>query len=420
MGLSQKNLFLTYYSIIVAITFFIYVNMIDTTSVIRASYSLAVILPTIWNVRLLPLVTTCFWGVSLCMFTPLFPSTTAIVIFAIFIVLILNQNKCKFRVDIILVLIILYFVLNDVFFDSKPFQLETSIFITILLMSCVNDEEGLFYLSWGFVLMSLLISIIYIFTYKNFIYNYSNSGLDRAVWINPNYLGGHISLGTATAIWLLFNNEICKRVKRLKLLLIFSIAICIIVLIINASRGSLLSCSAAFLWYLFASKTKLKIKFLTASAIIIFLFVLYTHNYFDLLLYRLESGTTETGGGRTLIWAAKLNQYFNIDSFVTFLFGVGQISCERMAIFIKTHNDFVTAIISYGTIGILLLFILYLKPLAMVDKKQRSQLFGLLLFLIIESFVLEPLMRGYLIFILFYGFLFEFSIVSKSKNYSPI
>lgn len=420
MGSSQKNLYLAYYSIIVAITFFIYVNMIDTTSVIRAAYSLAVILPTIWNVRLLPLVTTCFWGVSLCMFTPLFPSTTAIVIFAIVIVLIFNQTKCRFRVDIILFLIASYYVLNDIFFDAILFQLETSIFITILLMTCVNDEEGLFYMSWGFVLMSLLISTIYIFTYKNFIYNYSNSGIDRAVWINPNYLGGHISLGAVTAIWLLFNNEICKRKKSLKFLLIFSIAICMLVLILNASRGSLLSCSVAFLWYLFMSKGKLKVKILTALAIVIFLWFLYTHNYFDLLLYRLESDTTETGGGRTIIWAAKLNQFFNIDGWFTPFWGVGQISCEQMAIFIKTHNDFVTAIIAYGIIGILLLLLLYCRPLAIVSKKQRNQLLGLILFLMIESFVLEPLMRGYLIFILFYGFLFEFAIVNKSKKSSPI
>lgn len=413
-----KILFL-YYFLIGLFTIFFACSGKELGSIGRVIYCSAIILPSIANIKLLSGALVCFWGISMCIFTPLFPSTTSIILLEIIVAIVISPRHLDLRVHkFFFIICVSYFCLNDVLHASLNYvyNLELGIFVAILLSFCISKRKDVEMLALGFCFMSIFISVIFLLTYKQFLHEYALNGIERSSWINPNYLGGHLSLGIVSGLWLMFYGYSLVRKKIYRLIIILGLLICIVALGMNASRGSILACSLPFLWFLWTSRIQKKTKIGVILLNICFIIFLLSSNYIELLIYRFGSDDATTGNGRTIIWVSKINEFLSSDNLMNLLFGIGQDACREIAVNIATHNDFVTSFIAYGFIGIVLFILFIALPIIISNKQNRKQIIGLSLFLCIECFVLEPIYRGYYVFIIYYLFIYKLSQIDKYSN----
>lgn len=398
-----------YYVVLICVTLYFAISHIELESIGRVLYCSAVLLPAISNIGILPAALSCFWGISLCIFVSLFPSTTIIVISELLFVIILSRKRINIRISFAFVVAFLYVLICNLIYNEPEYSdpIEIAIIIVAILSFCISKSRDVELLASGLVLMATIISIIFIFSYNAYLYEYAK-GLDRGSWINPNYLGGHVSLGLVCSVWLLFYSKTVKNNKVYLVLLGVAILLCLVTLFLNASRGSILAATFTTIWFILASKNSNRIKFASIILLIGSITYLYYNSYLDLLIYRFEENDIITANGRTTIWDLKLKDFLN-SNFLELIFGRGQLYCDFASIHIRSHNDFVTALISYGFVGLLLFLYIIFKPLISSNKLVRSQVFGLLIFLIVECCVLEPLLRGYLIFYVYYLLIYKLS-----------
>ena len=202
---------------------------------------------------------------------------------------------------------------------------------------------------------------------------------------------------------------------------ILAMFVLLFTIILEASRGAILSLSIASIVMVLTQRIKLKTRIIIIAAFILIAFVMYNNQVLDLLIYRIQSDEG-TGTGRTEIWAEKLGKFHASLSFSSALFGIGYENTWNLGgarrQFIGCHNDFIAFYIEYGLIGLFLFLLLILSPLIVARTKSlRADIAPLVVFVILTCLTLEPFSIGYLPF--FFLLLFIYLNLTFNKRQIP-
>lgn len=256
----------------------------------------------------------------------------------------------------------------------------------------------------SFIAITLVLSI-YFLVYKNDfaqVYN-EESGLERSGWADPNYFSMVIGMGVLVGV----NKILSQGWKTLKLLekLPYTMAVIIAcpTLLLNASRGAILSVVVALIVMLYYSKVKFTYKvFVTilASAGIAWL---YQNQYFELLEFRIQNDDG-SGSNRTIIWEQKLDLFVQGNPLQWFLghgYAGGFYISGRAVGF---HNDFLAFLVDYGVIGLGFFLYMLFYPIKILNRnsENRPLVIVVVTYLLCCCITLEPFTHALMMFFAFY------------------
>lgn len=416
---TNKYIFI-YYILILCATIAVSKPNANLGNIYRFGYLCLVLLPLSFNVRIAPLVLTTFIGISFASFAPLLPTNTTYYFIIVSIPLIARKPKSTTKVLLFVLLFVLYYLCIELFNGTPRTNFIKWIFITFLLFQSIISKEDLNLFAKSFPVISLVLSILFFLNFDSFVEEVAIMGeeVERSGWINPNIFGAYVGCGLVMAFYYFLNDR--TNSKPIKIFYLSTIIFSIITLIMNASRGVVLSCSVSIVFILLFSNVKKFYKISIPILLVLFLVTLYSLGTFDLLEARFATENTATAGGRTDIWLAKLNEFKNLP-FGQQVFGVGYNNCVALGgNDMDTHNDLFTALFAYGYVGLLLFSVMLILPLYLSRKNNFFIVLGFEVFLIMECFVLSPIFRGYFLFIAFYFFILKYALFSKTEFQSSM
>lgn len=385
----------------------------------RFAYLGMLVVPLLFNPRFVPFVISCFYGTSMNACYSLLPESFEFCIAIILVLFILHWKSMNFsygEIKFLLAFFVYSLLISIVNYDIQQNFIQIG-FVVILLYPFMKKEDDVQLLAIGICLMTLALAIMFF----RFFYYYSfsvgiNDEFERGSWQNLNMLAGAIACGLPLSLALLLNEIKGWQTKLFKGLLIVYAIFILFTLVMISSRGALIAAVSSSILLISFSKIKVWIKFIVFAAIIILIFLMFNHHFFDLFIYRLfDESTTDTAGGRIVIWQNKLNPFFN-DSVLTQLFGMGRDNCSYYGGYKSTHNDFVTAIVGFGFIGFFLMAVFVLAPLFKAIKQNIFVIGSLVLFIVLECFVLEPYYRGYLPFWILYILVLKLAVLQRQEQ----
>lgn len=410
-----------YYLVLLAVVFVLMRPNYNPPMAIRIGLLGLIFIPAVfYHMKLIPALFILFIVVDKTSFTHVLPTTHFYYLGLAFICYLIYSKKTKFL--FFAVLAIFYFFIIALCYadvrDSFVFCL-----IAVFISSMVDDKNDISLMFIAFVCASLFLELLFFVNGEAFLQEYTDSGgMERVGWINPNVFGGAIAAGGVLAVAYLSG---ILKIHRTKLVTLMSIATAVltsVVLALNASRGALFAFVIPSALMILTTKLKwyMKVLLLIAAGIIVYLIV--TSYAFELMMLRLESETMSDAGGRSVVWEAKLNYFNNNTNFMEKLFGIGQSNTISLSQYhVSTHNDFITALIAYGVVGLLLfLYIIVILPITKSGKGDRLAISALLIYMIVECCVLEPIFRGYFVEIMFYFFILRYAMISKSEKCQKI
>lgn len=175
-----------------------------------------------------------------------------------------------------------------------------------------------------------------------------------------------------------------------------------VVICLLACRGALLAWAICTMLLMLTSKIKLYYKIGFCGILVCAAYWMFKSGYMDLLLFRIEEGSLETGSNRTLILQMKLGAFFSAPyTPIDWLIGIGKENCDNLAFSTSTHDDSLTAFIAYGFLGLICYIIFLFYPI-FKSKYHKKTVFILSIYLVMISFLQEPVFRGELSYLLFY------------------
>ena len=268
----------------------------------------------------------------------------------------------------------------------------SSSFLVLYLVGLLidNDDQSVVFLGYALCVSSITLSLEFFFVGDEMVRDYAGLGFSRVFLRDPNYYGAIIGCGAVVALREFLNPRDKKLIEKILYTSCFSLSFFVIIL--NASRGAMLSVSLCFAFLIAFRPIKMKYKIIIVAASVIAVIVLYQNGYFDLLQYRVETDSG-TGSDRTVIWSTKLNSFANDFNFFNILCGVGYenaLSIGRAGF----HNDFIAMLVEYGIVGLLLLLYLLLRPLQQSSKTIFVDVLAMVIFLLFSSMTIEPITAG--------------------------
>lgn len=393
-------------------------DSVDAPSVIlRVAYLIAFLFPLIFaHKEIFPAILTCFMVVGTYGYAfnymP-YEMYTYFVMSLLCMTFTRRQYKYK-QISIVFILALVLILLRN-FFDSYQFHnifyCVASVGIFALTSQKDNNERG-YSMLYCFVIISLALSLLYLFNYERFIEDYNKgAGLERAGWIDPNYFSCIIGMGILSSIILMIRKNGLVFWK--KLILVLTILLSFIAQVLMASRGGILAVSMGMGILIFFSNIKFKYKVLSVLLIVAFVIWMNANDYFTLLEYRIQNDDG-TGSGRLDIWKSKF-QAFTIDANVlTWLFGLGHKTAFELTGSgnqgVGFHNDFIAIFCAYGIVGLVVFLYWYIYPLYRSIQRDKFIVFAMLLYMVVVSMTLEPMSYGYLPY---YSFFYTIILVSS-------
>jgi len=266
-----------------------------------------------------------------------------------------------------------------------------------------------------FTILSFVLSAIYLYNYEAFLETYNQfDGQERSGWTDPNYLSCVIGSGVITSLILLLKEQ--KTSIFIKIFWVITIVVCFVAQVLMASRGGMLSVGVAVLILILFSKISNFYKVILILIISLFITVLYTNDYFELLLYRVENDTSSGGSGRVDIWDLKISTFISEGNVFNWLFGIGHDQAYKLGFSGNGrafHNDYLAILCGYGVVGLLtFLYLLFIRPFKNI-RNDRSIILALVLYLAVTCLTLEPISAGRITFIGFYSLIL---ICAKTEN----
>lgn len=307
------------------------------------------------------------------------------------------------NIHILLAIVLISNIINL----SADYNYAIAILITILLSELFESKYDLKLMETGFVIVTFTLSIVTILFIKDFVIVSTIGYIERAYWVDPNYMASLIAVGVIISMYFLTNTP---SKTHLTLLYIPSFILGLIALGLLASRGALF-CTIIPCVYIIYKNQNLK-KSLTIFLFLFLLIALLIINtdYFSTLIERFDDESVESE--RFDIWKNSFPIFIN-SNIITILIGGGSEYSDKIcgqAIGEKSfssHNNFLYFLYSYGIIGLIsfvsILFTLYHK------NKKNILATALLICFIIICMTLTPFM--------FLSFWFLLSLI---LNYSKV
>ena len=259
-------------------------------------------------------------------------------------------------------------------------------------------------LTISFITITIVLSL-YFLSYRNvFVQDYgSQSGLERSGWADPNYFGMVIGMGALIGVNKILTNT-WKGLKLIeKLPYVAAVIIACPTLLLNASRGAILSFVAGIIVILYYSRVKFSYKVFLSILALLGIIWMYKNQYFELLEYRIQEDDG-TGSERTVIWARKF-QLFSQGNILQWLFGFGYtggfyITGRALGF----HNEFIAFLVDYGIVGLsLFIYMLFYPFKALIYKSEnRPLVVAIVFYLLLCCFTLEPFTHALMMFFTFY------------------
>lgn len=408
---SVKTLLVYYLVIILFMLLFTSPNA-ETSSIVRYGFLLAVFVPVISKKEMLPFVVVCFCAISRQSFSPILPSSSTIYLGICMLFVLINNDSIKIRINISIVLVTLYFILDSyLHYDVQGFI--KWLIIALLLCMFIKDKISIDLLAISTIYISLFLSLLFVVFGKYFQFNYLGLGdgeLERIGWINPNEFGATVACGLVVSVGYLLDVLKIESSKYFKTLCWITIGFALYVLLMNASRSSMIAASSAVLLFILFSNKSISTKLLMCIGLIGIAIFILKSNMFELFIRRIQDeDSMMSGSGRFVIWIDKINE-FNNSNFGELLFGVGREKCNLIGLRqFSTHNDFVTAFVGYGAIGLVLLIYVMVLPFVKASNNTKPVVISLMTFLILENCMMEPFFRGNLLFYMLYSYIFMYS-----------
>lgn len=396
--------------------------------VIRLLFMTAVILPTLFSKTIsFPAIITIFSTLTVYGFMysymPYTHSMYVWVTLVITVFFILLRNRIM-GPPLFLWILTIYILFVDIFNGSiiGDGAIFENVFLSFILLICFcaissfDKKQSIEQISLAFMLITTVLSLYYLINREAFTvyYDYAQQ-YERIGWIDANYFGTVLGLGMVMALCKLLKNKDLGRNIPNRVFCFVTIAVATPVLLLNASRGAVLSVVAAGAVLLLFSKIKVWYKFLILFVMVVALIYLYNNQYMELLLYRIESDDTG-GSGRLAIWSSKL-QAFMGSGLLNILFGVGyKRGLTISGPFIGFHNDFIAFLVDYGIIGFIAFVYLLFYPISKTSRSSNyyPQVICLIVYLIFTCLTLEPISGGRLPYYVFY---LQALLLAKDSTY---
>ena len=419
---SQNNRVSLLYTLVLMAIVFISKPEQNYSMPIRLGLFAVAMIPVFISNRYIIFSFACFYVINSTSFCRLLPSDEYYYIILIILAFILSP-KTKESINRMIkafFMITPFLLVSLIWSDFQVFQLWWT--VSLLFIPLLETEGRLKLLAFSFPVVSAVLSFLYLLNQSYFIFSY-NLDIERSNWINPNQFGGIIAVGIVIGTALLLKQFRIQISKLESIFLLSCVCISFTVLILNASRGSFLACTAASLMLIFISDVKYRYKILLLAGLCLFAFILWRSGFFELLIFRMESDSAATAGSRSLIWAEKLKTFSDTPGFLHYFLGAGGYTgAEKLGYSagianMSTHNDFITAIVGFGIPCFLYFIYLLCYPFLHIPKDQgRTVVAFITLFIAIECSVLEPMFRGYVTYIMLYIFLYTYSIYVRKFN----
>lgn len=320
------------------------------------------------------------------------------------------------RIPIILVVFTFYVFIIDFVTGIVKVQPDSSIFeynFYCLVMICFfiaiigrDKEMNLNQLSICYSVITIVLCVLFLTIGKqSYTQSYFSTTEERTMWTDPNYFGMAVAMGTVLGLIKLFSKERKSLLIVEKAIYISAIVVSIPVLVLNASRGAIVSVLVAFVVFVIISRTKLLYKGVLVVVAMFTIYYLYRNQYFDLLAVRIEYDDS-VGSGRTEIWANKLKEYSQ-GNIIQMLFGVGRTAGANLGgrgQAIGFHNDILGHLVDYGVVGVFLLLYLLYYPIKITPKDSYSKpyIVVIIVYLVSCFMTLEPFVTGILSYYVFY------------------
>ena len=416
----MKDKFLYFYYFALILMLALYTNMSHSPNmVVRLSYLAALVLPLVKRVELFPAVIICALGISKNTFAyPLMPTDLYYYVILSLVFAILALNRRGFHTDInpLFVIAIIFVLLNDIILQETPSQMVTVFFIFIAFYFCIDtiSEVDTQNFSLSFMLISLTIGSWILFVPEAQVNSYNTvEEMEQTGWTDPNYLGAALGTGLVVAVKDLLEGN--KKPYYI-IISILTVILTTFAMLQLASRGAFLAVVLAIVILFISSKRKGWYKIVVVGLAVLFVWLLYSNQYMEFVLARFEADDG-TGSNRTVYWFSKLDAFFNIKNPLNWIFGIGHSGGVELGEGFggghSTHNDFVSALIYYGFVGLILFFCAIMYPLRICQKSDRPQIFALLVYLLTCSMTIEPLARGNFVY---WGFFFYIIVLARQSQ----
>ena len=420
--MEKKSAYLYYFILIVIMALWDGIGIMIPMA-LRIGYFALVFLPLIKWRELIPAVFVSTITIAFSAFTsPLLPTSIFYYEFLLFglFVIIIGQNLIT--PSIIFIFIFLYVLLSNIIIDSSISYTAIKILFCLLMFSFVKGDGGKCneHMPYAFMMIAIVLSYWVLLRPEARTYAiHIQQGYEEAgAWTDPNYLGCIIALGGTVAINELFN----KKENLLKTLFCVSTMVfSIFALAYLASRGAFVALvTGAVVLVVFSKKTKNNTKLVFVILMTIFLIFMYRSSYFDLIIIRFQAESMETGTGRTIIWANKLDDFFNKSNIFRWIFGFGNnkgLTLGKLDGGIRAaHNDFVTVLVTYGFVGLFLFLYTFYYAIKKASKTNKVAVCSLLGTYIAVCMTLDPTFSAMPTSVVFIFYLFYVLMFSRTKE----
>lgn len=325
-----------------------------------------------------------------------------------------------YKTPSLLVVFGIFTIIMDLVTALSIENISFSIFIIILLCKFIDnsvDRSTVSKFSFAFSLMTLVLSLYFILLRDQFTQDYyaQGSGLERTGWMDPNYFGMVLGMGTVASIIQMSSFRLLGFGE--KIFYLATVVLSVPTLVLNASRGAILAVAVSFAFVIIFSKVKPIYKIIVILITVLFLYYLYDNSYFDLLEYRIDHDSG-TGSGRTTIWHKKMEAFWNGEPY-TWLVGYGNVGGKELAFAnhaFGSHNDYIAILCAYGLIGLTMFIGLLLYPILNLSKNSTNKaiVLSVSVYIIMMCTTLEPYTAGRFPYFCFY--LYSLLIMSASNN----
>lgn len=295
--------------------------------------------------------------------------------------------------------------------DGAIHNISYTTIVVVLFVYLIRegDKSILDKFQIAFMVLTIVVSY-FVITMKDSVMMSQFMVQDRVQWVDPNYMGMQVGMGAIIALTNLLKFNDLDLIQ--KVLSPVALVSALPTILITASRGAALCIVGACGIMMLSTKTKQVYKVIVCLMLAYVATQLYTNNYFDVLLSRIEDDDG-TGAGRTAIWLAKLDAFTSLNPFY-WIFGCGyqqgmMLGFSHVQGF---HNDFIAILCQYGLIGLFVFLTILFKPFFIVKKSSSTcfEIYAYMLYSVLAFLTLEPIQSGV---VAFYAFLFYTLLKAK-------
>lgn len=420
---SHLSIYLYYLVLLIVLISWTNVTREAPPIVARVIYTVLFFIPFIKNNWLMPFAVTLFWSIRTQSVAPFgyLPTESYLYLFGVLGVLIVrafrNQDEIKNRLSPSAFYLVVYIFVMDTIYHDFFSKYMLMILLGALLYNQIKKADAFNLLAISFVVFSFVQSTYYFVFREDFSQKFVSSiaGLERSTWVDPNYLGIILGMGIIISLSYLLGYFRVKLNNYYKIFFIITILLTFLTITLQASRGAMLALSLPVILLILFSKLKPIYKIGVSVFVTAFLVFLFNNNYFELLIARVETDDG-TGGGRIDIWLNRLANFKNEDP-LAMIFGLGREYGLKLGggRFQGSHNEFISTLVVYGIVGLLILLYLLWYPLKIVVKQNRILVVIFITYLSLCFMTLEPITwANYISIIMFYCLTLS---IAKNKEF---